>query len=152
VRVWVSGARGTLGRDVCRQLRGAGHDVVEADVAGEPAVDLLDSRAVAASVRGTDAIVHCAGIPSPEDVEPGDLLRINSVTTFNALEQAWRAGVRTAVLASSGSIHGTAWGPADVHPAYVPVDETSPLDYVDAYALTKDVLERTGAMCSPGAG
>ena len=131
---------------MCGQLSAAGHDVIEADVVGKPAVDLLDAAAVAASVRGADAIVHCAGIPSPEGVEPVDLLRINTVTTFNALEQAWRAGVRTAVLASSGSIHGTAWGPPDMRPAYVPVDESSPLDYVDPYALSKDVLERTGAM------
>jgi UDP-glucose 4-epimerase len=51
-----------------------------------------------------------------------------------------------AVLASSGSIYGTAWAPDLLIQPYVPVDEDSPLQYVDPYALTKDVLERMGQM------
>ena len=97
-------------------------------------------------MRDCDAIIHCAGIPSPEDVEPVELVRINTLTTFNALEEAWRAGVRTAVLASSGSIHGTAWAPEPCTHPYLPLDEDAPLQYVDPYALTKDFLERTGQM------
>lgn len=156
MRVWVSGSRGRLGVAVCRQLLDEGHDVVGADLVppdrpggdadGPAAVDLLDRQAVADSLRGCDAIVHCAGIPSPEDVVPVDLVRTNVLTTFNALEEAWTAGIRTAVLASSGSIYGTAWSPEPLAQPYVPVDEDSPLQYVDPYALTKDLLERTGAM------
>jgi UDP-glucose 4-epimerase len=67
-------------------------------------------------------------------------------STFNALEQAHEAGIRTAVLASSGSIHGTAWARDWIDVPYVPVDEHSPTRYTDLYALTKDLLERTGAM------
>ena len=148
MRVWVSGSRGKLGTEVCRQLAQAGHEVVPADVRGEgdAAVDLLDRHAVAASMRGVQAVVHCAGIPSPEEVVPSDLVRVNTMSTFNALEEAWKAGVRTAVLASSGSIYGTAWAPEPIAQPYLPVDEDSPLQYVDPYALTKDLLERMGQM------
>lgn len=131
---------------MCEQLRADGHDVIEADIRAERTVDLLDRRAVAESLRGADAIVHCAGIPSPENVVPADLVAINTMTTFNALEEAWQAGIRVAVLASSGSIYGTAWAPEPLTPPYVPVDEDSPLQYVDPYALTKDLLERIGRM------
>ena len=145
--VWVSGARGKLGAAVCEQLRADGHGVIEADIrGGEHAVDLLDRRAVAESMSGADAIVHCAGIPSPENVVPADLVATNTMSTFNALEEAWQAGIRVAVLASSGSIYGTAWSPEPLTPPYVPVDEDSPLQYVDPYALTKDILERMGQM------
>lgn len=148
--MWVSGSSGKLGTEVCRQLREAGHRVLEADLAGDPAVDLLDPEAVAASMIGADAIVHLAAIPSPENIEPAELMRINSLACFNALEQAWLAGVRTAVLASSGSIYGTAWaGEWAQHPitySAVPVDEDTPLAYVDPYALTKDVTEAAGRM------
>ncbi|MDU0315777.1 NAD(P)-dependent oxidoreductase [Phycicoccus sp. M110.8] len=148
MRVWVSGSEGRLGAEVCRQLLAAGHEVVGADVAGSPSarVDLLDPGAVARSVAGCDAVVHCAGIPSPEDVDPTDLVRTNTLTTFTALEQAWTAGVRTAVLASSGAIYGTAFSPEPLAQPYVPVDEDSPLQYLDPYALTKDLLERIGQM------
>lgn len=146
MRVWVSGARGKLGTEVCRQLAAAGHDVLEADLAGDPAVDLLGPDAVAESMRGAEAVIHLAGIPSPEGVAPAELVATNTLSTFNALEAAWSAGVRTAVLASSGSIYGTAWSPEELSWPSLPVDEDSPLRYVDPYALTKDFLERMGAM------
>ncbi|MFI7064781.1 NAD-dependent epimerase/dehydratase family protein [Kribbella sp. NPDC050124] len=150
MRIWVSGARGKLGSEVCRQLVAAGHEVVEADlVPPSPAaglVDLLDREAVARSLRGAEAIVHCAAIPSPQNIEPAELLHINAITTFNALEEAWKQGIRTAVLASSGSIYGTAWSPEELAVPTVPIDEDTALRYVDPYALSKDVLERTGGM------
>ena len=140
--MWVSGSQGRLGTEVCRQLAEAGHSVVGADIKPgitDP-VDLLDRRAVADSLRDAEAIVHCAGISSPEGVEPAELVRVNTMTTFNALEEAWSAGIRTAVLASSGSIYGTAWSPDPIDQPYLPVDEDSPLQYVDPYALSKDFL------------
>jgi UDP-glucose 4-epimerase len=148
MRVWVSGAAGKLGSEVCAQLSAAGHDVVEADAraGGSATIDLLDPGAVAASLCGADAIVHCAAIPSPENVSPAHLVENNTMSTFNAFEEAWNAGIRVAVLASSGSIYGTAWAPELLTQPYVPVDEDSPLQYVDPYALTKDVLERMGQM------
>lgn len=148
MQVWVSGARGRLGAEVCRQLTDAGHGVIEADVraCGAGAVDLLDRHAVARSLELAEAIIHCAAIPSPEDIAPADLVHTNTMSTFNALEEAWTAGIRIAVLASSGSICGTAWAPEPLTPPYVPVDEDSPLQYVDPYALTKDFMERMGQM------
>lgn len=148
--VWVSGSSGRLGREVARQLRAAGERVLEADIAGDPSVDLLDPDAVAASMTGADAIIHCAAIPSADAVEPHELVRINTLATFNALEQAWLAGVQTAVLASSGSIYGTAWAgewaPEPVVYDAVPIDESTPLAYVDPYAFTKDATEAAGRM------
>lgn len=121
-----------------------GHEVIEADLSGPDPVDLMDREAVARSLRGADAIVHCAGIASPENIEPVRLFEANAITTFNALEEAWKLGIRTAVLASSGSIYGTAWSPDEIGTPDVPVDEDTELRYVDPYALTKDVLERIG--------
>ncbi|GAB2667614.1 NAD-dependent epimerase/dehydratase family protein [Kribbella swartbergensis] len=146
MRIWVSGSSGKLGSEVCRQLAADGHEVVEADLVGPRPVDLTDRDAVARSLRGADAIVHCAGIPSPENIAPVELVRINALTTFNALEEAWTQGIRTAVLASSGSIYGTAWSPEELTVPEVPIDEDTPLRFVDPYALTKDILERTGEM------
>ncbi|NNG19117.1 NAD(P)-dependent oxidoreductase [Naumannella sp. ID2617S] len=146
MRVWVSGTSGKLGGEVARQLREQGHEVSEADIRSPHPVNLLDDAAVANSLKGCEAIIHCAGIPSPEGQQPAHLVHSNVMSTFNALEAAWRAGIRTAVLASSGSIYGTAWAPEPLQHAYLPVDEDAPLRYRDPYALTKDVLERTGAM------
>lgn len=144
--VWVSGSHGKLGREVCRQLRAAGVEVLEADARGPHPVDLTDSAAVARSIQGATAIIHCAAIPTPEHTEPGELVRNNTMACFHALEQAWLAGVRTAVLASSGSIYGTAFSPEPLLYSALPVDESTPLEFVDPYALTKDFTERMGEM------
>lgn len=146
MRVWVSGAQGGLGTEVCRQLVDGGHDVVEADLNSDPPVDLLDASVVADSLRGVDAIVHCAAIPRPGNIDPAELVRINTMSTFIALEEAWKQGVRTAVLASTVSIYGMAFAPEELPQPVVPIDEDTPLRYVDPYALSKDFLERTGAM------
>lgn len=113
---------------------------------GPDPVDLSDRAQVARSLDGVDAIVHCAGIASPENIEPLELLQANAIITFNALEEAWTLGIRTAVLASSGSIYGTAWSPEEIGTPSVPIDEETELRYVDPYALTKDLLERMGQM------
>lgn len=148
--VWVSGSAGKLGSEVVRQLRAAGDLVIEADLVGEHPVDLLDPAAVAASLQGADAVIHCAAIPAPVGIEPADLVRINVLSTFNALEQAWLAGIDVAAVASSASIYGPAWSDEWASPplrfASVPVDEGTPLTFVDPYALSKDVTESTCRM------
>lgn len=144
--VWVSGSHGKLGREVCRQLRAAGVEVLEADAKGPNPIDLTDAEAVARSMQGATAIIHCAAIPSPEHTAPSELVRNNTMACFNALEQAWVAGVRTAVLISSGSIYGTAFSPEPLLFSDLPVDESTPIEFVDPYALTKDFTERMGEM------
>ncbi len=144
--VWVSGSQGKLGREVCRQLRALGVRVLEADVHGPSPVDLSDAEEVARSMHGASAIIHCAAIPTPEHTEPSELVRNNTMACFNALEQAWLAGIRTAVLVSSGSIYGTSFSPEPLLFSSVPVNESTPLAFVDPYALTKDFTERMGEM------
>lgn len=141
--VWVSGSHGKLGHEVCRQLRAAGVEVLEADAHGPNPVELTDPAAVARSMRGATAIIHCAAIPSPEHTEPSDLVRNNTMACFNALEQAWLAGARTAVLISSGSIYGTAWSPEPLFSA-LPVDESTPLEFVDPQPTTPRAPRTSG--------
>lgn len=97
-------------------------------------------------MAGASAVLHLAAHPSPEDVDPSWLVHNNVMATFNVLEAAAHHHVERVVLASSGSIYGTAWSPALRRPSYVPIDEDSPPDFVDPYALSKDLGERTGQM------
>jgi nucleoside-diphosphate-sugar epimerase len=70
----------------------------------------------------------------------------NSAATFTVLAECAAAGVRQAVIASSQAISGRAFGPRDVPPAYLPIDETTPTHIADAYALSKATDEMTAAM------
>ncbi len=147
--IWVSGAAGKLGAAVVEKVRAAGTEVVAVDrvsTDGALQVDLRDYRAVAESMAGADSVIHLAAIPSPGGVQPSVLVENNTMSTFNVFEAAAQRGIDRVVIASSGSIYGYAWSPTRIDPAYVPVDEATPFEFVDPYALTKDLGERIGAM------
>lgn len=149
--VWVSGAAGKLGSAVVPMLREAGTEVVPVDRLSRNdcwTVDLLDPAATKAAMVGAEAVIHLAAHPSPEGISAHRLLENNVLSTFNVLEAAVELGIRRVVLASSGSIFGSAWAPTLLAPHHLPVDEESPLDYVDTYALSKDLGERMGAMAA----
>lgn len=148
--VWVSGAAGKLGSAVVAMLRANGVDVTAVDrISDSPAVrrvELVEFEATKESMVGADAVVHLAAYPSPEQVTPSWLVQNNVMATFNVFAAAFQLGVQRVVMASSGSIYGYAWAPELFAPAYLPVDEDTPLVFVDPYALSKDLGERIGRM------
>lgn len=151
--VLVTGAAGLIGRAVVDLLRRNDVRVTAldrtGDVAGADRVvvgDAIDPVAVRAALSGADGVVHLAAIPAPVLGTAVDVYAGNSRATFVVLDAAAEAGVRRAVIASSYSILGLAWGPDTLRPAYVPVDEASPLQVADPYALSKQADEATAAM------
>ena len=107
----VTGSAGRIGRHLVRGLRGvvgslALLDLHDSDVEGLPCagVDVRDSTALAATLRGVDGVVHLAGIPDEADFD--DLLASNVIGTRNVLEGARLNGVRRVVLASSNRVTG----------------------------------------------
>jgi nucleoside-diphosphate-sugar epimerase len=155
VRVLVTGARGRIGRHVVAQLLARGDEVVavdrvppgDDDVKPGVTVSTLDLADVDRTVfEGCAALVHLAAIPSPRHDPPGVVFGVNAGATFNALQAFTDAGGTRAVLASSLSALGMAWGPEVVSPIYAPVDEAHPLRPAEAYGLSKEVTERIGEM------
>ena len=107
MRVLITGAGGTVGRDLRAGLRGR-HELRLLDVAGqEPAgegeevltADVTDAAAMCAAAEGMDAVVHLAANPvdAPFDV----ILEPNIVGTQRVFEAALAAGVPRVVYASS---------------------------------------------------
>jgi UDP-glucose 4-epimerase len=75
--------------------------------------DIRDAEAAAAAVEGADAVVNLAaqtGIPLSLEDPRSDLAQ-NVIGTFNYLEAARRAGVRSFVQASSAAVLGNAQPP-----------------------------------------
>lgn len=163
--VVVTGAAGMLGRVVVAELEAGGRRVVrllrrEDELAtGEmtqPTVlgDATDISVVSQACEiahrlaggGDIGVVHLAAMPSP-GVRPQDrVFPNNTAATYAVLEAAGRAGLRRAVIASSISALGFAFGRADLRPEFVPVDETHPTYAEDAYALSKVTDEATAHM------
>src|SRR5260221_10080618 len=109
MRVAVTGGRGRLGRYVVAALRGA-HEVrvldrtPPRDGADWPAVDMLDRRAVAAALRGQEAVIHLAAIDSSLGAPAETTFDVNVCGTWNLFHAAEAAALRRAVLCSSSVV------------------------------------------------
>lgn len=155
-RVLVTGAAGRLGRAVVAHLVTRGVAVTALELTADHAlpVDRLvvgsaeDPATVADALSGVDAVVHCAAIPSPTLGTPLEVFATNTTATFVVLDQAARAGISRAAIASSYSITGLPFTRDGVapHPAYLPIDEALPQQVEEAYGLSKQVDEATAAM------
>jgi nucleoside-diphosphate-sugar epimerase len=159
VRVLVTGGSGHIGKYVVADLVGNGHEVVSIDrrpltrddIQGQPGVriregDTTNVGHMAGAMADCDAVIHLGAIPAPYH-HPDEVVFANNVLgTFAVLQAASLVGIKKAVIASSLSALGTAYAVRLFSPPYAPVDEEIPLLGQDAYALAKEVDERTGEM------
>ena len=153
MRVAVTGSSGKLGTATVDRLRSEGHEVIGVDRVGPPGpgfttVDLgdygqvLDAMlGVTARHAGIDAVVHLAAIPVNGLVPDATTFHHNITLSFNVLHAAYRAGVRTIVLASSITAMGF---PFTDPPPYLPVDEQV-TRATNTYALGKVAEEAVAA-------
>jgi UDP-glucose 4-epimerase len=147
----VTGGSGKLGRTVVRELRAAGHTVVNLDATGERGrgfvrVDLTDYGQTIDAILGVndlhdgfDAIVHLAAIPAPGILPDVATFHNNIRVTYNVFQAARRAGIKNIVYASSETVLGL---PFDVPPPYIPVDEDYPARPESTYSLVKHLEEQ----------
>jgi UDP-glucose 4-epimerase len=157
-RVLVTGAAGRLGRSVVGQLIHDGFEVIAVDrrlpsAAGAVnlELDLLDAPALAATFAQyrPDALVHLAAIAVPFSAPEGEILRTNVALGYGVIEAALQAGATKIVVSSSPTVLG--YGTPSWRPQRLPLDEDSPREPWNAYALSKVAVEETVAMFARGA-
>ena len=95
MRIVVTGGSGKGGKWVVRDLRDAGHDVLNVDARhdGSPhgqclVADLTDLGQTLDALSGAEAVVHFAAIPAPEIRPDGETFRINAMSTYNVFAAA----------------------------------------------------------------
>ncbi|MGB3289228.1 MAG: NAD(P)-dependent oxidoreductase [Burkholderiaceae bacterium] len=107
-RILVTGAAGQVGRLARKVLSGRVPHLRLSDIALMPpageqeelwSCDLADAPAVAAMLRGVDAVVHLGASLNVDDWQ--DTLRVNIAGSYNIYESARQAGVKRIVYASS---------------------------------------------------
>lgn len=153
-RVLVTGAAGRIGQVATRHLSELGAlvtalTIVEDDALKADRIVIGDTRSeadVATALEGVEAVVHLAALPNPASGTPYDVYSVNVVSTFNVLAQAGALGIKRAVIASSINAFGVPFNPADIRPAYYPLDEKIPADVADWYSLSKQNDENTARM------
>jgi nucleoside-diphosphate-sugar epimerase len=145
MRIVVTGGTGKGGKWVVRELREAGHDVLNVDARhdGSPhgqclVADLTDLGQTLDALSGADAVVHFAAIPAPEVRPTGETFRINTMSTYNVFAAAEMHHLRRVVWASSETVLGL---PFDTPPQFAPIDETIEPRPESSYSLSKLVGE-----------
>jgi UDP-glucose 4-epimerase len=145
-KVVCTGGSGRLGRHVVSLLSESCR-VTVLDAAPPVATDafiqadVTEIGALRRAFAGQDAVVHLAAIPNPRTAPPEVTFRTNVEGTFAVLQAAEEAGVRRVVVASSDSVVGFHYNPADWKPQYLPIDERHPLCPTEFYSLSKQVTE-----------
>lgn len=163
MRIFFTGGSGKAGQYAVQHLRDLGHLVTNVDLAA-PAdgrslrVDLTDAGQVANAMQayadfdgldaGTgvpryDAVVHFAAVPRILLVPDNETFRINTMSTYNVIDAAIRAGIPKIIFASSETTYGVCFHDGEVKPDYIPVDEDHPTVPQDSYAMSKVVNEAT---------
>ncbi|MBF4993301.1 NAD(P)-dependent oxidoreductase [Arthrobacter gandavensis] len=146
-RIAVTGAAGSLARDIIPRLVSAGYTVSCVDrVAPEDGfgqewtlTEVAETEVLVESFRGCDAVIHLAGIPLEDDWDR--LLAANIDGTHSVLEAARQAGVPKAVLASS--IHAAGFTAVPAHGELIP--DTTPVRPNTLYGVSKAALEALGS-------
>lgn len=146
-RVVVTGGSGRVGSYVVRQLL-KDYDVVIADlVAGNAEAEYVQANVMEldelrAAFKGADAVVHLAAIDFDWKAPDEQYININVRGTWHVLQAAAEMGVKKVVLCSSISACGLSEMRIDWTPEYLPVNERHDNKPVQAYSVSKLVMEQ----------
>ena len=139
MRVFVTGARGFVGRHLVPRLLDKGFEVTATD----RDLDVCDRAAVEAKLKQEppEAIVHLAAQSSvaASAADPERTHRINTGGTLSILEGALRCGRQPRIL-----LIGSADQYGSAAPGSAPFTEDSPLAPTSAYARSKTEAEQLG--------
>jgi UDP-glucose 4-epimerase len=162
-KVVVTGGSGRVGRYVLAELA-PHYDVVNVDLSpatvgpkGSQApdvqhitADVMDLDAISQAVAGADAVVHLAAIDYDWKAPDEKYITVNTIGTWNVLQAARDHGVPKVVLCSSISACGLSEMRPDWTPLQLPVDETHALGPVQAYSISKQLMEDMGQAVARG--
>lgn len=148
-KVVVTGGSGRVGTYVLRELVSC-FDVTNADLVNgrvETAyvqADVMDLDSLRRAFASADAVVHLAAIDYDWKALPEKYIDINVRGTWHVLQAAAEAGVKKVVLCSSVSACGLSEMRSDWLPQSLQVDEQHECRPVQAYSVSKLVMEQMG--------
>ncbi|KAK4183022.1 hypothetical protein QBC35DRAFT_456716 [Podospora australis] len=153
MKIAITGARGSVGREVVRACAEAGHSTVQVDGSHEdqdtetPRTEMRtadtanDYDALVAAIKDCDAFIHLAAVPDPVDKPDHFVHQTNVCSAFNGFRAAAEVGIKRICYASSVNTIGLVYSNQPLNFPYFPIDEEyTPLP-TDAYALAKQEAE-----------
>ena len=153
MRILLTGGSGSVGGELVKRLTGAGHEIrvlgrrPGASLEGAEYVrcDVTDAAGLRDAMRGCEAVLHLAALPSPFHGPGEEVFRINCDGSFKVYQVAAELGIRRVVSASSINAVGYNFGIKRFPIRYLPIDEEHPGFTTDSYSFSKQVLEEIAA-------
>ena len=161
MKILVTGAAGTVGSHVVRQLLAAGHQTVAADVLSKPGrllqeipaetyrrLDVRDLALVLEVLSATQPVrvIHLAALVGDwYNRHPLGNHETNVGGTLTMMEACRLSGIDRFVFASTWSLYPDFRGTAYGHPTYAPVPEDTPPLPIRPYEIAKYTCERYAA-------
>lgn len=151
-KVVVTGGSGRVGQHVVKKISSS-FNVVNADLHDADCfpsnvdyvnVDVLDIGMVRNALEGADAVIHLAALDFDWQCEPERYIDVNVRGTWHVLQAAQEHGIKKVILCSSISACGLSEMRNNWQPQYLPVDELHENKPVDAYSVSKIVMEQIG--------
>ncbi len=144
MRILVTGSSGRIGGAISARLS-LRHQVVGLDLRPGPLTstvgDICDSRLLAATCAGLDAVVHTASLHAPDlGIRPAaEFRQVNIEGTRRLLAACGEAGVRRFVYTSTTSLYGHSLMPAAKEAVWVTEDlKPEPRDIYDETKLAAE--------------
>lgn len=154
-KVVVTGGSGRVGRSVVAELT-SGFDVTVADLAASGAdvefvqADVMDLDSVRRVLKGADAVVHLAALDYDWNAAPEEYIRVNTLGSWHVLQAAAENDLQKVALCSSISACGLSEMRPDWTPQTLQVDEQHELRPVQAYSVSKQIIETMGRSFATG--
>lgn len=160
MKIAITGARGTVGREVVKYCAKKGHHTVQinrtdqehdgtenTEMRTADAANSYDDTVKA--FKDCDAVIHLAALPNPEGKEDWQVHSNNVNSAFNGMRAAAEVGITRFCYASSVNAIGLAYANQPLHFSYFPLDEEAPQNPTDSYALAKQEAEtQARAFCN----
>lgn len=144
MHVAVTGGSGRIGQATVKELLDHGYRVTSIDQRPAPErlcpshiADLTDFGQTVNVLKGVEAVIHLAAIPSAGTYADPTVFSTNVISHWNVLEAAHTLGIGKVVTASSIQVISQVGADRPVFPRRFPVDETQPTYPQQSYALSK---------------
>jgi len=100
MRIFITGATGFIGKQLCKKFREDGHDLV---CLNHEKTDINDKDI---DLQGAEVVFHLAGLLGKWGVPEADYWKVNYEGTKNILEASKKAGIRNFIYLSTGGVSG----------------------------------------------
>jgi nucleoside-diphosphate-sugar epimerase len=149
MKIAVTGAKGRVGQSVIKELLSQGYEVKaithtnwEQCIVEQVSLNVLDYNAVYEALKGCNAVIHLAAIPSPGKDLDQTVFQINTIGTYNIVLASGLLGIKRIAIASSDCALGFTFAHNRPPVEYLPVDEDHPARPDNGYGLSKIISER----------